>query len=242
MGEAAASPRNSTYHLSLRDRPAGERPREKLQALGPSELSDAELLGIILRVGTRGNTAVDLANRLLTDFGGLSGLEQVSFAVLRRASGVGLAKAAQVQAALELGRRAMAQGGSNPETVRNPMEVASLVRGRQGYSTDQEQLWAVFVNSRNLVLGVKRIYEGSVNSLQVRPAEVFRDAIALNAVALVVAHTHPSGDPQPSPEDVAVTKQLIQAGRNLGIEVLDHLILGRHNLFVSLKERGLAFS
>ena len=229
------------YHLSLRDRPSDERPRERMQNQGPLALSDGELLAIILRVGCRGNTAVDLGNRLLKDFDGLAGLGRSSLLALRKTPGVGLAKAAQVKAALELGRRASLLSADSPEIVRSPLEVANFVRRKVDPAMDQEELWALFLSGRNAVLGVKRIYQGSVNCMQVRPAEVFREAIALNAVALVVAHTHPSGDPTPSPEDVEVTKQLVQAGHALGVEVLDHLILGRQQLFVSLKERGLAF-
>jgi DNA repair protein RadC len=229
------------YHLSLRDRPADERPRERMQSQGPLALSDGELLAIILRVGSRGNTAVDLGNRLLKDFDGLAGLGRSPLLALRKTPGVGLAKAAQVKAALELGRRASLLSPDAPETVRSPLEVANLVRRKVDPAMEQEELWALFLSGRNAVLGSKRIYQGSVNCMQVRPAEVFREAIALNAVAVVVAHTHPSGDPTPSPEDVEVTKQLVQAGRALGVEVLDHLILGRQQLFVSLKERGLAF-
>ncbi len=229
------------YHLSLRDRPVDERPREKLAARGVAALTDGELLAIVLRMGSRGNTAVDLGNRLLKDFDGLAGLGRSPLLALRKVPGIGLAKAAQVKAALELGRRASLACGDGPVTVRSPLEVANLVRLKVDPAMQQEELWALFLSGRNAVLGSKLIYQGSVNCLQVRPAEVFREAIALNAVAVVVAHTHPSGDPTPSPEDVEVTKQLVQAGRALGVDVLDHLILGRQQLFVSLKERGLAF-
>jgi DNA repair protein RadC len=243
--EAPARPRAkespAEYHLSLRDRPADERPRERMQNQGPLALSDAELLAIILRVGCRGNTAVDLGNRLLKEFDGLAGIGRAQLPALRKTPGVGLAKAAQVKAAMELGRRASLLSADAPESVRSPLEVANLVRRKVDPIMEQEELWALFLSGRNAVLGAKRIYQGSINCMQVRPAEVFREAIALNAVAVVVAHTHPSGDPTPSPEDVEVTKQLVQAGRALGVEVLDHLILGRQQLFVSLKERGLAF-
>ena len=229
------------YHLTLKDLPPDERPREKLESCGVAALSDTELLAIVLRVGSRGHTAVDLAAWLLNQFHGPAGLERTPLGALRAVPHVGLAKAAQVKAALELGRRASLQGVDAAETVRSPLEVANLVRRRVDPAMEQEELWAVVLNGRNVVLGSKRIYQGSVNCMQVRPAEVFREAIALNAVAVVVAHTHPSGDPSPSPEDVEVTKQLVQAGRALGVEVMDHLILGRQQLFVSLKERGLAF-
>ncbi len=243
--EAPARPRakdsTAEYHLSLRDRPVDERPREKLEARGVAALTDGELLAIVLRMGSRGNTAVDLGNLLLKGFDGLAGVERAQFAALRKVPGIGLAKAAQVKAALELGRRASLASGDGPVTVRSPLEVANLVRLKVDPAMEQEELWVLFLSGRNAVLGAKRIYQGSVNCLQVRPAEVFREAIALNAVAVVVAHTHPSGDPTPSPEDVEVTKQLVAAGRALGVDVLDHLILGRQQLFVSLKERGMAF-
>jgi DNA repair protein RadC len=239
MGEGKDAP--PEYHLSIKDRPAGERPRERMQEVGASGLSEGELLAIILRVGSRGNTAVDLASKLLNDFDGLAGLSRVPFATLRDTRNVGLAKAAQIKAALELGRRLTLANPEEKLIVRSPVEVANLVRGKLDETLDQEQLWGVFLNSRNLVLAAKMIYRGSVNTMQVRPAEIFKEAIVQGAVAMVVVHTHPSGDPQPSPEDVEVTKQLVQVGRDLGIEVLDHLILGRQMLFVSLKERGLGF-
>lgn len=229
------------YHLSLRERPVSERPREKLRSLGASSLTDGELLAIILRTGSRHLTAVDLANHLLVRFHGLGGLAQVSFAELCKTKGVGLAKAAQLKAALELGRRLTLLNPEERPIVRSPADVANLVRARLDEGLNQEQLWVVLLNSRNAVLGMRMIYQGSVNSIQVRPAEAFREAILRGAVALVVVHTHPSGDPSPSQEDVAVTKQIVQAGHTLGIEVLDHVILGRQPAFVSLKERGLGF-
>jgi len=228
------------YHLSLRERPVGERPREKLQSLGASSLTDGELLAIILRTGSRHLTAVDLANHLLVKFHGLGGLARVSFPELCKTKGVGLAKAAQIKAALELGRRLTLLNPEERPIVRSPTDVANLVRTRLDETLDQEQLWLVLLNARNAVLDVKMLYQGSVSTIQVRPAEAFKEAILRGAVAIVVAHTHPSGDPTPSPEDIAVTRQIVQAGRSLGIEVLDHIILGR-TTFISLKERGLGF-
>lgn len=228
-------------HLSLKDRPHDERPREKLESLGASALTDAELLGILLRVGGAGESAVDVGARLLNDYEGLPGLARTPFDTLKNTRNVRLAKAAQIAAALELGRRAYHRDAGQEPTVRSPQEVANFIRARTGYRHDQEQLWAVAVDSRNRILKAKCVVEGSVNSVQIRPAEVFRDAVALNAVAVIVAHTHPSGDPAPSSEDVTVTRQIVQAGRALDIQVLDHLILGRQNLMVSLKERGLGF-
>ncbi len=240
MGEIKET--KAEYHLSIKDRPASERPREKLQSQGASALTNAELLAIILRVGRRGETAVDLANWLLSKHNhDLGGLARMSLADLCKIQGVGLAKAAQIKAALELGRRLTLLSPEEKLIVRSPAEVANLVRSKVDEYADQEQLWGVFLSARNQVLDSKMIYKGSVNTMQVRPAEIFKEAIVLGAVALVVVHTHPSGDPQPSPEDVEVTKQLVQSGRSLGIEVLDHLILGRQPIFVSLKERGLGF-
>lgn len=235
-------PTPATRHLTLREMPESERPREKLERLGASALSDAELLAIILRVGGRGKTATTVASDLLTEFNGLPGLARLPLATLRTAGFVGLAKGAQILAALEMGRRACFADPAAQGSVRSPLEVASLIRSRPRYRSDQEQLWAVSVDSRNHVLDARCIYEGSASSVQVRPGEVFRQALALNAIAVIIAHTHPSGDPSPSADDVEVTRQLVDAGKALEIRVLDHLVLGAGNVFVSLKERGVAFA
>ena len=228
------------YHLRIRDLPASERPRERLRQLGAGGLSNPELLAIVLRVGSGRESAIALATRLLARWGGLAGLARASFGELCAEHGMGEAKAAQVKAALELGRRLLAASPEERPVVRSPKDVANLLLADMAL-LEQEHLRVVLLNTRNHVLGVPEVYKGTVNSAQVRVADVFREAVREGCPAIVVVHNHPSGDPEPSREDVEVTRQMVLAGELLGIEVLDHLVLARGG-YVSLRERGLGFS
>ncbi len=214
-----------------------ERPRERLKSLGPEALSNAELLAILLRTGLPGENVIQIGQRLLQTFGGLSGLHRVPFEELCAQRGVGAAKAAQIKAAIELGRRLNQKGEDTRPVISDPESAAELISYEMS-ALEQEHLRVLLLNTRNRLLDICEIYRGSVNSAQVRVAEVFRDAVRRNATAIIVAHNHPSGDPTPSPDDIALTRSLIQAGKLLGIEVLDHLIIGRSR-FVSLKREGL---
>ena len=164
------------YRLRIRELPAEERPRERLRDYGPGALSNAELLAIILRVGTATENAVRLAERLLAHFGGLPGLYRASFNELRNQHGLGEAKAAQLQAALELGKRLLSMSPEDRASVRSPQDVANLVQGEMAL-LEQEHLRVVLLNTRNQVLGMPELYRGSVNSAQVRVAEVLRPAV-----------------------------------------------------------------
>ncbi len=222
---------------TIREWAKDERPRERLEQLGAQSLSTAELLAILLRVGREGETAVDLARRLLQQFGGLAGVQRASFDELRAVRGVGPAKAAQIKAALELARRLQwTRLGERPR-ITAPEDAAALLLYEMS-ALEQEHLRALLLDTRHQVLKVHDVVRGSVNSAQVRIAEIFREAVRVNAVALILAHNHPSGDPTPSPEDIALTRQAQEAGRLLDIAVLDHLIIA-DNRFVSLKARGL---
>ncbi len=224
----------------IRDLESGDRPRERLARLGAEALSTAELLAILLRVGISGENAVQLGTRLLKTFGGLSGLHRASFHELQAQRGVGGAKAAQIKAAIELGRRMVAASPEERPAIHSPADAAALVLYEMS-ALSQEHLWVILTDTRNRVLHIEKMYRGSLNASTVRVGEVFRAAIQRNAAAILVVHNHPSGDPTPSPEDITLTRALIQAGRLLDIEVLDHLVIGQGR-FVSLKERGLAFS
>lgn len=228
----------STY--TIHDLPEGERPRERMASVGPQAMSTAELLAIILRVGSGGENAVRLGERLMAEFNGLPGLARATLGELQGVKGVGLAKAAQVMAALELGRRLMATAPQERPSISSPADAANLLMSEMAF-LDQEHLRAILLDTRNRVLGIRTIYIGSLNTAVIRLAEVFRPAIRENAAALIVAHNHPSGDPSPSPEDVSVTREMVKAGKLLELRLLDHLIIGRHR-YVSLKERGLGFS
>lgn len=222
---------------TIREWAAEERPRERLESLGAQSLSTAELIAILLRVGQRGETAVALARRLLQHFGGLEGLHRASFAEVKAVKGIGTAKAAQIKAALELGRRLqLASHGQRPR-IGSPEDAAALVQYEMS-ALEQEHLRVILLDTRNQVLAIQDVVRGSVNSAQVRIAEIFREAIRRNATALILVHNHPSGDPSPSADDIALTRQARQAGDLLDIEVLDHIIIGG-NKFTSLKARGL---
>ena len=217
-----------------------ERPRERLARLGPQALSNAELLAILLRVGIEGENAVQIGQRLLSQFGGISGLHRASLEDLYAAHGMGPAKAAQIKAAIELGRRLTLESAEERITIHSPAEAAALVQYEMS-ALSQEHLRTILLNTRNQVLEIKTLYQGSLDSAGVRIGEVFKHAISKNAAGIIVVHNHPSGDPSPSPDDVAVTRSIVEAGKLLNIDVLDHLIIGSGR-FVSLKERGLGFT
>ena len=228
------------YRPLIRDLPTGERPRERLIRAGEGALSTSELLAIILRTGTGGESALDMASRLLSSYGGLAGLARASFAELLAERGMGEAKTSQLKSALELGRRMLLSSPEDRFLVRSPSDVAQLLMAEMAH-LQQEHFQVLYLDTRNRLLGSETVYVGSLNASQVRVAEVFRDAVKRNCAAIIVAHNHPSGDPTPSPEDVQVTRQLVAAGNLLDIEVLDHLVIGQQR-FVSLRERGLGFA
>ncbi|MDO9129314.1 MAG: DNA repair protein RadC, partial [Anaerolineales bacterium] len=216
-----------------------ERPRERLARLGPQALANAELLAILLRVGVTGENAVQVGQRLLQTFGGLAGLHKATFDEVRAQHGIGEAKVAQIKAAIELGRRLMLESPEERPMINSPADAAVLVQYEMS-GLDQEHLRVFLLDTRNRVLDIVEVYKGSVNSAQVHVGEVFKPAIRRGAPAIIVVHNHPSGDPTPSPDDVAVTRAIVQAGKLLDIDVLDHMVIGQGR-WVSLKERGLGF-
>jgi DNA repair protein RadC len=227
------------YRLTIKDLPTDERPRERLERAGEGALSTVELLAIILRTGVGGENVLILAARLLSRFGGLPGLARASFAELEAERGLGKAKTAQLKAALELGRRILLAAPEDRFIVRSPTDVAQLLMAEMAH-LEQEHFRVLYLDTRNRLLGSETVYVGNLNASHIRVSEVFRDAVKRNCAAIIVVHNHPSGDPTPSPEDVEVTRQLVEAGDLLDIEVLDHLIIGQQR-FVSLRERGLGF-
>jgi DNA repair protein RadC len=231
---------NGEYRPTIRELPLDLRPRERLAYAGASALSTAELLAIILRVGGKGENVIRMAERLLTQFGGISGLAQANFDELCRQHGMGEAKTTQIKAALELGRRLMAAAPEERIQVRSPADVANLVMLEMSL-LEQEQLRAVLMDTKNRILRVTTVYSGSLNAAVVRVGEVFREAIRANCASIIVVHNHPSGDPTPSPEDVRLTELFVEAGALLDVGVLDHVVIGR-NRYVSMKERGLGFA
>ncbi len=238
MTETTTRPRPA-YRIT--DLHKTERPRERLAELGPNALSKAELLAILLRVGVPGENAVQVGQRLLEAFGGLQGLHRAPLEELTRQHGIGAAKAIQIKAAIELGRRLAQEAPDEPRVINCPEDAARIVQYDM-QALEGEHLRVIFLNTRNHVLGEPEVlYQGSVNTSQVRIAEIFKGAIRRNATALILVHNHPSGDPTPSPDDLALTRACVEAGKLLDIDVLDHLVIGQ-NRYVSMKERGLGFS
>ena len=223
------------YHPTIHDMPSDERPRERLKNYGPKALSTSELLAIILRTGTTRDNVIELAAKLLTKYGGLSGLMRVDFVELCSEHGLGEAKASQLKAALEMGRRLGMLSNEEKYQIKSPADAANLVMAEMTY-LDHEEMRILILDTKNQVIENMKRYEGTVNSSVLRAAEIYRPAIIRNCPAVIVCHNHPSGDPTPSPEDIAVTEQLVEAGKVLDIELVDHLVIGSQR-FVSLKER-----
>ena len=224
---------------TIHDMPTDERPRERFAQVGAGGLSSAELLAIILRTGNRGESVVRMAERVLATFDGLPGVARASLKELQQVNGIGPAKATEMQAALELGRRLLATMPKERPQIKSPADAANLLMSEMAF-LEQEHLRVLLLDTRNRVLSIPTVYIGSLNASVVRVGELFRPAIKENAAAIVIAHNHPSGDPSPSAEDIRMTKAVKQAGELLNIDLLDHIVIGR-NRFVSLKERGLGF-
>jgi DNA repair protein RadC len=223
----------------IRDLESSQRPRERLASLGATSLSNAELIAILLRTGIKGINAVQLGQKILMDCGGLAGVHRLSYTELCRMRGVGPAKAAQIKAAVELGNRFAASTPTEHPVIQSPEDAASLILYEMG-ALEQEHLNVMLLDTRNRMVKLVEVYRGSLNSSLIRVSEVFKEAVRANAAAIIVVHNHPSGDPTPSPEDISVTHAIVQAGKLLDIEVLDHIVVGK-NKFISLKSRGLGF-
>ena len=227
------------YRARVSELPEGERPRERLQRLGPGALTTAELLAILLRTGSAREDVLLLASRLLQDRGGLRGLAGADLPTLAGVHGLGAAKATTIAAAFELGRRLALEGDAVRPTVTSPEDIARLFQAEMEL-LQQEELRLLVLDTKHHVLAAPTLYRGSVNSAPARVAEVFREAVRHNASAIAVAHNHPSGDPTPSGDDVALTSALVEAGALLDVEVLDHLVFG-HGRYVSMREQRLGF-
>jgi DNA repair protein RadC len=228
---------NPEYQVRIRELPTSERPRERLRDQGPAALTSAELLAIVLRSGTSKQNVLTLAQGLLQRHKGLAGLSLLSFPELLREPGLGEAKAAEIRAVFELASRVQALEVGERPVIRSPADVFALLGGEMA-PLEQEHMRVVLVNSRNQVVGHNEVYVGNVSSAVVRAAEVFRAAVRQNAPSIILVHNHPSGDPSPSSEDVSLTQHLVEAGRLLDIDLLDHIVIGRQK-FASLKSLGL---
>ncbi|MGH2403217.1 MAG: RadC family protein [bacterium] len=222
--------------LSVKLLPRQERPRERLLRCGPEGLSSPELVALLLGTGTRRAGATELAGHLLASFGSLEALSLARPDELDRVEGIGPAKASSLLAAFELGRRISTAPPARRPIIRTPADVAALVGPQMRY-LDREHFRAVLLNVRHEVLDVTSVAVGGLDSAPIHPREVFKDAIRRSAAAIILVHNHPSGTPEPSGDDLRITTRLQEAGRVVGIEVLDHIIVG-DGRFVSLRERG----
>jgi DNA repair protein RadC len=224
--------------FTIHDLPLSERPRERLQKLGVEALSAQEILAVILGRGVAGESVMVTAQRLLSRFGSLKGLASASVEELSEVRGIGLAKAAQLKAAFELASRVEGyqEAGDKP-VVKTPEDVASLVRSRLK-DKKKEYFLAILLDTRNQLIKVAEISIGSLEASIVHPREVFKEAISASAAAVIFAHNHPSGVPEASEDDINLTKRLAEAGEIVGIDVLDHIIIGDKK-YLSLKREGL---
>jgi DNA repair protein RadC len=221
--------------LPIREFLTTDQPRYRLVQHGEAALSDAELLAVITGVGY-----LETAQRLLIAAGGLRGLQTISTTELQQlVAGVSVGKAAQLKAAIELGRRVVKGDLLERRQIKSPTDIADLLMLEMSH-LDQEHLWTVLLDTKNRVQAISTVYIGSLNSSMIRVGEVFRDALKRNSAALIVVHNHPSGDATPSPEDVLVTREIVSAGKLLDVDVLDHIVVG-HGVWVSLRQRGLGF-
>ncbi len=222
--------------LMIRDYPREERPRERLVTDGADSLSNHELLAILLRTGSKEESVIQLSNRLLHRFEGLRLLKDASVEEITSIKGIGTAKAVQIMAAVELGRRIGKLQYEDRYVIRSPEDGAKYVMEDMRFLT-QEHFVCLYLNTKNQVIHRQTIFIGSLNASIVHPREVYKEAFRRSAASIICIHNHPSGDPAPSREDIEVTKRLVECGRIIGIELLDHLIIGEHK-FVSLKEKG----
>lgn len=232
---------NMQQRLKMKDLPTGERPYEKLEKLGPQVLSDAELLAIIIKTGSRNETSVALAQRLLTvdtSDKGLNFLYDLSLEQLRNINGIGKVKAVQIKALMELSKRiASSYTTTDRAVIKSPDDVKVLLMEEMRHQK-KEIFKIILLSTKNHVIRAVDVSVGSLTASIVHPREVFSEAIKAGCSAMILVHNHPSGDPEPSNEDIDTTKRLVQGGNILGIKILDHIIIG-DGKYVSLKERGL---
>lgn len=222
--------------ITLRDVPNEDRPRERMQQFGAGALSNAELLAIMLRTGSKQESVLTLAQRLLSETEGLKRLSELSLNEMMKLKGIGPAKAIQIRAGIELGKRMSSLTREERYVIRSPKDAAMYVMEEMRY-LKKEHFVCLFLNTKNQVLIKETVFVGSLNASIVHPREVFHSAVRHSAASIVAIHNHPSGDPAPSQEDIQVTRRLMQAGELMGIELLDHVIIG-DDCFTSLKEKG----
>jgi len=222
--------------ILIKDFPEEERPRERFMLNGAESLTNQELIAILIQTGSKDESALDVANRLLHHFNGLRILKDSTLDELKAIKGIGTAKGLQLLAALELGRRVSKLAFKERYAIRSPEDAAKYLMDEMRFLS-QEHFICMYLNTKNIVMHKQTIFIGSLNASIVHPREVYKEAIKRSAASIICLHNHPSGDPSPSREDVEVTRRLAESGKIIGIDLLDHIIIGE-NKFVSLKEKG----
>lgn len=223
-------------NFKIDDIPKDERPREKLINYGVCSLNDSELLALLLRTGQKGENALELSKRLLNEVNGVEGIFNASLITLMNIKGIKEAKASQIIAACELYRRAK-RASLKDFKIKSPSDVANLFDD-SSFREKQESVKLISLNTKNIVISIKEVFKGGLNNSIVHPREIFKEALSISAASIVLCHNHPSGDPTPSIEDINITKRIKKCGDVMGIELLDHVILGSDK-FISLKEKGI---
>jgi DNA repair protein RadC len=230
------SNQNISKSFTIHDLPKSERPRERLQRFGPEVLSSQELLALIMGRGVRGESVTITAQRLLSTFGNIKGISEASIEELSKVNGVGLAKASQIKAAFELAKRNQ-EDSVEKVTVSSASDVAKLVKTKLG-DKKKEYFVILSLDSRNNLIKISDVSIGTIDANLVHPREVFKEAIQALAASVILVHNHPSGDPEPSEDDLEINRRLQEAGKILGIEVIDHIIITKTE-FLSFKDKGL---
>lgn len=224
-------------NFKIADLPENERPRERLLRYGADKLSNSELLALILRTGTAEENIISLSSRMLNVSGGLNGLLNCSSEELMKIKGIGLAKAVQILALGELSKRFKAYKSGGSYKISSPGDASALVM-EELRSFEKEHLYVIMLNTKNVVIKISDVSVGSLNSSIVHPREVYNEPIVKHAASIIVCHNHPSGNPEPSNEDIDITKRLKECGKIIGVELLDHIIIG-DGVYISLKEKGI---
>jgi DNA repair protein RadC len=224
-----------TARPRVRELPSSEQPLYRLREVGPTGISNTELLACVLQ----SPSALQQAEGLLLHFTDLATMARADEVELTALHGIGPMQAARIRAAFELGKRLFTTAQTEHDQVRSPGDAANILIAWIGQQ-EQEHFAVLHLDTRNRIIHREILYKGSLNTSLVRTGEVFKTALRRNCAGVIVAHNHPSGDPSPSPEDIALTRRLVQAGKTLEVDVLDHLVIG-HNRWISLRERGLGF-
>jgi len=224
-------------NFTVRDLPKAERPRERLIKLGAEALSAQELLALIIARGIPEKSVINISQEVLNNFKNIKGVGEATIEQLCQIRGIGPAKAVQIKACFEIGKRGELEPEQKKYDIKNPSEVVKTIRALIKDKA-KEHFKLIILDSRNKIIEITNISIGTLNANLAHPREIFKDAITRNAASIILAHNHPSGDPEPSEEDLKITKQLTEAGKILGIDVLDHIIIAK-NSYISFKEKGL---